>query len=47
MVPHVDAVDAVDALTVMGALLFVLRVCMLRECEGTRLTAILAWGGGW
>ena len=41
MVPYVDAVVAV---TVMRVLLFVLHVCMLRECEGERLTAMLAWG---
>ena len=38
MVPYVDAVVAV---TVMCVLLFVLHVCMLRECEGSRLTAML------
>ena len=38
MVSHVDAVVAV---TVMRVLLFVLRVCMQRECEGARLTAML------
>ena len=27
-------------------LLFVLHVCMLRECEGARLTAMLVWGTG-
>ena len=31
MVPYIDAVVAV---TVMRVLLFVLHVCMLRECEG-------------
>ena len=31
MVPYVDAVVPV---TVMRVLLFVLHVCMLRECEG-------------
>ena len=31
MVPYVDAVVAVS---VMHVLLFVLHVCMLRECEG-------------
>ena len=41
MVPYVDAVVAV---TVMLVLLFVLHVCMLRECDGARLTAILLWG---
>ena len=34
-------VSAVVAVTVMRVLLFVLDVCMLRECEGERLTAIL------
>ena len=41
MVPYVDAVVGV---TVMFVLLFVLHVCMLRECEGVRVTAILVWG---
>ena len=41
MVPYVDAVVAV---TVMRVLLFVVHVCMLRECEGSRVTAILVWG---
>ena len=41
MVPYVDAVDVV---TVMRVLLFVLHVFMLRECEGARLTAMLVWG---
>ena len=41
VVPYVDAVMAV---TVMCVLLFVLRVCMLRECEGTRVKAMLGWG---
>ena len=40
MVPSVDAVLGV---TVMRVLLFVLYVCMLRECEGARATAILVW----
>ena len=31
MIPYADAVVAV---TVMRVLLFVLHVCMLRECEG-------------
>ena len=38
MVPYVDAV------TVMRVLLFVFNVCMLRECDGARLTAMLVWG---
>ena len=41
MVPYVDAVVAVN---VMRVLLFVLHVCMLRGCEGTRVTAMLVWG---
>ena len=41
MVPYVDAVVTV---TVMRVLLFVLHVCMLRECDGARLTAMLVWG---
>ena len=32
------------AATVMHILLFVLHVCMLRECEGARVTVILVWG---
>ena len=35
MVPYIDAVVAV---TVMRVLLFVLHVCMLRECEGAMVT---------
>ena len=41
MVPYVDAVVSV---TLMSVLLFVLHVCMLRECESARLTAMLVWG---
>ena len=37
-------VDAVVAVTVMCVLLFLLCVCMLRVCEGARVTAILVWG---
>ena len=40
MVPYVHAVVAV---TVMR-MLFVLHVCMLRYCEGERVTAMLVWG---
>ena len=40
MVPYVDAVVVV---TVMCVLLFVLHVCMLRECECARLTTMLVW----
>ena len=43
MVPYVDAVVAV---TVMCVLLFVLHVCLLRECDGVMLTAMLVWGDG-
>ena len=41
VVPHVDEVVAV---TVVRVLLFVLRVCLLRECDGVRLTAGLGDG---
>ena len=41
MVPYVYAVVAV---TVMCVPLFVLHVCMLRECDGARLTAMLVRG---
>ena len=37
-------VDAVVAVTVMRILLLVLPVCMLRECEGVWVTAMLVWG---
>ena len=37
-------VNAVVAVTVMCVLLLVLHVCMLRDCEGTRVTAMLVWG---
>ena len=33
--------DAVVAVTVMRVLMFLLDVCMVTECEGTRVTAIL------
>ena len=39
MVPCVDAVGAVTRV-----LLFVLHVCILRECEGARVTTMLVWG---
>ena len=39
VVPYVDAVVAV-----MHVLLFVLHVCLLRECDGVRLTAMLVCG---
>ena len=35
--------DAVVAVIVMRALLFVLHVCLLGECDGARLTAMLVW----
>ena len=38
MVPYVDAVVAV---TVMHVLMIVLHVCLLRMCDGARLTAML------
>ena len=38
MVPYVDSGVAV---TVLRVLLFVLHVCMLRECNCARLTAML------
>ena len=41
VVPYVDAVVAV---TVLRKLLFVLHVCMQREYEGARVTAMLVWG---
>ena len=34
----------VFGLSVMRVLLFVLHVCLLRECDGARLTAMLVWG---
>ena len=44
MVPYV--VGAVVAVTVMHVLLFVVYVCMLRECEGAMVTAMMVWGSG-
>ena len=44
MLPYV--VGAVVAVTVMHVLLFVLHMCMLRECLGARVTAMLVWGTG-
>ena len=40
----VPYVDEVVALTVMRVLLFVLHVCLLKECDGVRLAAMLVWG---
>ena len=36
--------DAVVDVIVMHILLFALHVCMLRECDGARLTAMLVMG---
>ena len=36
--------DTVVAVTLMHVLLFVLHVCMLRVCEGARVTAMLVCG---
>ena len=41
MVPYVVVVVSV---IVMHVLLFVLHVCMLRECECARVTEMLVWG---
>ena len=41
VVPYV--VCAVVAVTVMHVLLFVLHVCVLRECPGARVSAVLVW----
>ena len=43
MVPYVDAVVSI---TVICVLLFVLYVCLLRECDSASLTAMLVWGDG-
>ena len=37
-------VDAVVDVTVMHVLLYVLHVCLLKESDGARLTAMLVWG---
>ena len=42
----VSYVDAVVSMTVMHVLLFVVHLCMLRECKGARLTAMLVLGTG-
>ena len=36
-------VDAVVTVAVMRVLLFVWYGCMLRECDGARLTTMLVW----
>ena len=40
VVPYVDAVVAVTVIRLQ----FVLHVCLLRECDGASLTAMLVWG---
>ena len=40
----VPDVDAVVAVTVIRVRLFVVLVCLLRVCDGARLTVILVWG---
>ena len=40
----IPCVDAVVAATAMRVLLFVWHVCLLRECDGARLTVMLVWG---
>ena len=40
MVPYLDAVVSVTVMRV----LFVLHVCMLRECDGGNVTEMLVWG---
>ena len=40
----IHAVVSVVGVTVMRVLLFVLHVCMQRECVGARVTEILMWG---
>ena len=40
----VPCVDEVVAVTVKRVLLFVLHVCLPRECDGVRLTEMLLWG---
>ena len=42
----VSYVDAMVGVTVMRVLLFVLDLCMLREYEGARVTAMLVWRTG-
>ena len=39
-------VSTVVVVTEMHVLLFVVHVCVLRECEGARVTAMLVWGPG-
>ena len=42
-VGDVVMVHYVDAVSVMRVLLFGLHVCMLRECEGSKVMDILVW----
>ena len=42
----VVSVPYVSAVTEMRILLLVMHVCMLRYCEGGRVTAVLVWGTG-
>ena len=42
-VVEIPYVDVVVAVTVMRVLLFMLHACLLRECDGARLTAMLVW----
>ena len=44
MVPYVA--NAVVAVSVLHVLLFVVHVCVLRECEDARVTTMLVWGPG-
>ena len=40
----VTVVDAVVVVNVLRVLLFVLHVCLLRECEVVKLTVMMVWG---
>ena len=46
VVVFIPYVDAVVSVTVIHVLLCVLPVCMLRECEGTKVTEMLVWWVG-
>ena len=46
MIPYVVGAVVAVTVSVMHVLLFVLHVCMLRECEGARAMAMLVWGPG-
>ena len=45
VISHTFTAGSVCLCGVMHVLLFVLHVCMLRECGGARVTAMLVWGG--